>query len=193
MTKGFGQLKRMYNIWNELRNWSGWSCDQTTGELFTTDTVWDAETAENPKAKKLHHQPMRNCWELEEIFAGNTATGNYALQGSNLRERFPAMWKDTTSPPPKKPARKPVQTTDSHPAMLGAAIANFRASQANSGSQIQGAVRRVMNTFKSKAGWTRSMVDKALDLFKEEAMAEIFNRLEDDLDYQEHWLQRQIS
>ena len=41
--------------------------------------------------------------------------------------------------------------------------------------------------------WTQDEIDKALDLFKEEAMAEIFIELEKDLKYQEHWPKRQIS
>ena len=179
----------MYNIWNELRNRSGWSCDQTTGELLTSDTVWETETAANPKAKKLRGHPIRNCWELEEIFAGNTATGNCALQGANLRERFPGKWNER----PPTARKQPSQSADLHSAMLSTAIDEFRASQANSGSQIQRAVRRVMDTIKTKDGWTRAMIDQALDLFKEEAMAEIFNGLEEDLDYQEHWLLRQIG
>ncbi|KAG0634700.1 hypothetical protein HOY80DRAFT_1004935 [Tuber brumale] len=189
----WAELKRRYNIWNELQNHSGWSGNQITGELLTSDTVWDAEKAENPKAKKLRHQPMRNCWELEEIFAGNTATGNYTFQGGNLREHFPGMWKEATPMALKKLAKKPALSLNLQSPMLSTAIANFRASQANSGSHIQSAVLTVIDTFKCKNGWTRAMVDKDLDLFEEEAMAEIFNGLENDLDYQEHWLRYQIS
>ena len=50
-----------------------------------------------------------------------------------------------------------------------------------------------MDTIKKKDWWIWAMIDQALDLFKEEAMAEIFNGLEEDLDYQEHWLLRQIG
>lgn len=50
-----------------------------------------------------------------------------------------------------------------------------------------------MDSYRTKEGWTRMQIDKALDLFKEEAMAEIFVELEEDSDFQEHWLRRQIA
>lgn len=50
-----------------------------------------------------------------------------------------------------------------------------------------------MDTYRVKVEWTREKIDIGLDLFKEEAMEEIFNELENDADYQEHWLPRQIA
>ncbi|PUU72304.1 hypothetical protein B9Z19DRAFT_1069869 [Tuber borchii] len=60
-------------------------------------------------------------------------------------------------------------------------------------STIRLAVRRVMGAYRINEGWSMEQVDNALDLFKNEAMADIFNELEDDPDYQEHWLRRQIA
>lgn len=118
----------MYNVWSQLRNRSGWSCDQITGELQTSDAVWEAEIAQNPKAKKLHGTPMPNCCELEEIFTGSIAMGENAFQGGQLKERFPSEWKEpvpTRRKLPRKSVDTPGQTSTS---MLSKAIEEFRAS-----------------------------------------------------------------
>jgi len=181
----------MYNIWNQLRNRSGWTWDQITGELHTSDTVWETEIDQNPRAKKLHGYPMPHCWELDEIFTGTIATGENAFSGGNLKERFSEEWKE------KVPTRRKQSTkgskTETSTALLTKAIEEFRATQGTAGSIIRQAVRRVMETYRMKEGWTQGQIDKALDLFKEEAMAEIFIELENDYVYQEHWLKRQIS
>ena len=134
---------------------------------------------------------MPNCWELEEIFTGSIATGEMAFQGGDLKDRFPGEWKER-EPTGRKIPGKGVDT-ESNTLLLTKAVEEFRASQAATGSMIRQAVRQVMNIYRGKAGWTRAKIDQALDLFKEEAMAEIFNELENDPDYQEHWLNRQIA
>ncbi|PUU73845.1 hypothetical protein B9Z19DRAFT_1134335 [Tuber borchii] len=167
------------------------SCNETTGELLTSDEVWKSEIAVNPKAKKLRGKPLPNCWELNEIFSGSIATGKNALQGRNLKAQFSGEWKAQEPLACKTPVKSAeIQSTS---LMLNAAINEFRTSQTTTGLTIRLAVCRVMGAYRIKEGWSREQIHNALDLFKDGAMADIFNKLEDDPDYEEHWLRYQIA
>jgi len=163
-------------VWNQLRNRSGWTCDQITGELHTSEAVWAEEIRQNPQAKKLHSTPMPNCWELDEIFTGSIVSGEMAFPGGDLKERFPGQWKERETTGSKRPAK--AQDTPSSTILLSKAIEEFCSSQGATCSSIRRAVRPVMDTNRVKVGWAREKIDKALDLFKQEAMPEIFNELE---------------
>ena len=151
----------------------------------------ETEIAQNLKAKKLHGTVMPNCWELKEIFTASIATGEMVFEGSDLKDRFPGEWKKR-EPTGRKNTAKGMDTPSTS-LLLTKAVEEFRASQAAMGSSIRLAVRRVMDIYRGKAGCTRGKINQALDVFKEEAMAEIFNELETDPEYQEHWLNRQIA
>jgi len=114
-----------------------------------------------------------------------------AFPGGDLKERFPGQWKEREPTGSKRLAK--AQDAPSSTSLLSRAIEEFRSSQGATCSSIRHAVRQVMDTYRVKVGWTREKIDIALDLFKEEAMEEIFNELENDADYQEHWLHRQIA
>ena len=151
-------------MWNQLRNRSGWTCDQITGELHTSEAVWAEEIRQNPKAKKLHSTPMPNCWELEEIFTGSIASGEMAFPGGDLKERFPGQWKEREPTGSKRPAK--AQDTPSSTILLSKAIEEFRSSQGATCSSIRHAVRRVMDTYRVKVEWTREKLIKRLIFLK---------------------------
>jgi len=134
---------------------------------------------------------MPNSWELEEISTGSIATGEMAFEGGDLKDRFPGEWKERQPTGRKIPAKG--MDTPSTSLLLTRAVEEFRSCQSAMGSTIRQAVRRVMDIYRGKVGWTGGKIDQAVDLFKEETMAEIFNELETDPEYQEHWLNRQIS
>jgi len=114
-----------------------------------------------------------------------------AFQGGDLKDKFPGEWKEREPTGRNIPAKD--RDTPSTAPLLTRAVEKFRALQAASGSTIRQAVRRVMNIYHGKAGWRRGKIDQALNLFKEEAMAEILNELETDPKYPEHWLSSQIA
>ena len=144
--------------------------------------VWEAEIAQNPNAKKLDGSVMPNCWELEEIFTGSSATGEMIFQDGDLKDRFPGEWKER-EPMGRRSTPKDIDTPSTS-LLLTKAVEEFRASHAAMGSSIRQAVRRVMDIYHGNAGSTRGEIDQPLDLFKEKAMAEIFHELETDAEYQ---------
>lgn len=114
------------------------------------------------------------------------------MSGGILKERFSEEWKE------KVPTRRKRSTKGSEMeksmSLLTKAIGEFRAiNGAADAAIIWQAVRQLMERYRIKERWTQGQVDKGLDLFKEEAMAETFIELQNDYVYQEHWLKWQIS
>ena len=80
------ELKKKYEIWNAIRENSGFGWNEAEGRPTASFEVWRSYIDKHPKAKEFQFNKLENWQELEEIFTGRFATGNYAVSSFDIIE-----------------------------------------------------------------------------------------------------------
>lgn len=79
------QLKKKYQVMSSLRRESGFGWDEQQLTVTAPDTVWTAYLAvkAHKDAAQFRHAGLANYSELEQIFCGRVATGQFANSSTN--------------------------------------------------------------------------------------------------------------
>lgn len=99
----------------------GWDTDR---QLPTApDEVWDRYLVAHKEAKEFRYKTLPNFAELDDIFTGNTATGNYAIAvgaipTTNQIKQEPVSYRDNSDEniPPLSPLRHITNHYETSPA-----------------------------------------------------------------------------
>ncbi|KAI5780401.1 hypothetical protein EDC01DRAFT_633276 [Geopyxis carbonaria] len=217
-----GYLKKKYQVWARLSKLSGWGWDPATGALTASDQAWDSEIKANPSAEQFRYGALPYCLELQEIFQGVIATGDYVL--------YPAFNNVLCLGPLTKP-RKSTDTPAVDPSLLNennASSAGESYKQKKSGSRresqmdrveaaiqlatrvltsdlsqnsgsgsseltiIQRAIYKLKEVYRGKSDWTQEDLMDAYELVENNIKAEVFLSMDADLE-EAVWLRRQIA
>ena len=74
-----GELKKKYGIVSALRANSGFGWDHDKDLPTAPDDVWDKYLSAHPKAAPFRYTALPNRGELEVVFEGKSATGEFAM------------------------------------------------------------------------------------------------------------------
>ena len=74
----YSNLKRDHDNWQALKQLSGWSIDEISGCPCADEDTMDAYFAAHPQAGKFRYRPLRMEEQVERLFAGVGARGEFA-------------------------------------------------------------------------------------------------------------------
>jgi len=74
----FSELKKKYNVFNKLKNLSGFGWDDEKQIPTADDATWEAYIEIHSEAKAFRKATLPNYDALDALFSGKVATGKYA-------------------------------------------------------------------------------------------------------------------
>lgn len=77
-------IKKKYDVFLALKNNSGFGWDGENQMPTAPIDVWARYLNAHPTAREFSEKPLKNFLELEELFSGVRATGEYAVTASNI-------------------------------------------------------------------------------------------------------------
>lgn len=85
-----GNLKSNYEVWKHLHSISGWGWDELRQLIEAPhELAWEREIAKSKLARAFKTKPLLHRMQLEELFEGITANGQYALYTTMPRMKTP--------------------------------------------------------------------------------------------------------
>ena len=82
MQSEYASLKKKYKIFTRLRDQSGFGWDELTKCITAPVEVWEAYIREHPLALQFRNATLPNLEDLDTLFSGRVATGQFAGNGS---------------------------------------------------------------------------------------------------------------
>ncbi|RPB12421.1 hypothetical protein P167DRAFT_574475 [Morchella conica CCBAS932] len=82
-------LKKKYDVFTALKSNSGFGWDAENQVPTAPIDVWERYLSANPKAREFRKKTLKHYAELEELFLGVRATGEYAITPSTIFDLKP--------------------------------------------------------------------------------------------------------
>jgi hypothetical protein len=94
----YAELKKKFGIVSDLKSNSGFGWDYEKDLPTAPEDVWQRYIAAHAKAAPFRYTSLRNYDELEIVFSGKCATGEWAISTGSMTASVVSARKDTATP-----------------------------------------------------------------------------------------------